>query len=107
MALLRTVAMHLYAWRGRIYSNSTASIPLSIDVKVATAANKALGERRAEILLSRAVELEPFHVPTLAVLAFILLQSGRKNNLSKAEHLLDRAIRSSGRRGGRSEPSCS
>lgn len=58
--------------------------------------NRSLEESHAEALLERAVDLEPFHLPTLAVLSFVFLQRG---SVAKAERMLERAMKCAGQRG--------
>lgn len=103
VALLRTSAMHLYAWRGTADPTSDVSAPLPAFSRTATAAATRPGwEAEAEGLLARAVELEPFHVPTLAALAFVLLQNGVAGGggiLKRAEGLLEKAVKCAGRTG--------
>lgn len=108
VALLRTAAMHLYTWRGTADPSSTLSetLPtLSKPATATTASTRTGGEREAEGLLARAVELELFHVPTLAALAFVLLQHGigaargKGGALKRAEGLLEKAVKCAGRSG--------
>lgn len=112
VALLRTTALHLYAWRvaGNPGINDELS-PLPSPAAMAAAAvesaasTRAVDERHTEMLLARAVEIEPFHVPTLTALAFVLLQRGSGSGggggreMERAERLLERAVEYSGRRG--------
>ena len=100
VALLRTAALHLYTWRA---SGSTGSATCPTTPAASLVINKAAAERQAEVLLSRAVDLEPFHVPTIAALAFVLLQrngsGGNGRAMVQAECLLQKAIECAGRRG--------
>lgn len=57
------------------------------------------GEKQAEKLLSKAVELEPFHVPTLVTLAMVLFQRGSEGAVDRAGKLLENAVKYSGRTG--------
>lgn len=110
-ALLRTTALHLYSWRateqhgvGHTRSLTSAAVVSS------EAGRKAADERRAETLLTRAVEIEPFHVPTIAALAFVLLQrcgggdTGDCCAKARAERLFEKAIACSCGRGEFSAP---
>eukprot|EP00903_Cladosiphon_okamuranus_P013005 g12134.t2 len=99
VALLRTVALHLYTWRpsgNRDDDTCPSAAPVSV-VK-----DKVADERQAEMLLARAASLEPFHVPTMAALAFMLLQGsggvGSERAMTRAERLLEKAIECTGRR---------
>lgn len=65
----------------------------------AAATKKAADEKQAELLLARALQLEPFHVPTLTALAFVLLQRGSEGAEARAEQLLDKAVKCAGPRG--------
>lgn len=58
--------------------------------------NRSLGETQVEALLEKAVDLEPFHVPTLTVLSFVFLQRGA---VARAERMLERAMKCAGQRG--------
>lgn len=102
VALLRTAAMHLYTWRGAVDASWTSSWTLQSDSNVVTpvAVGRAVRERQAEEMLLRATELEPFHVPTLAALAFVLLQRGSEGAVTRAKCLLEKAVKCGGRGGG-------
>lgn len=106
VALLRTAALHLYAWRESETLNGGVKFPLSPGAAAKeTIDNRASDERQAEALLARALELEPFHVPTLSALAFTLLQrstsrgAGPGCTMARAEGLLEKAVEYGGRRG--------
>lgn len=100
VALLRTAALHVYTWRalGNIDNRTSPTAEAASVVN-----GKAGDERQAEMLLARAFELEPFHVPTMTALAFVLLQrsSGSSGGraMARAEGLLEKAIECAGRKG--------
>lgn len=101
VALLRTAALHLYTWRA---SGSSGDGIFPTAAAVSAVPHKAADERQAEMLLVRAVKLEPFHVPTMTALAFVLLQrsggSGEGGRaVASAEGLLEKAVECAGRRG--------
>lgn len=97
VALVRTAAMHLYTWRLTADPHSSFPSFHSTDSKgVITMENRSLGESHAEALLEKAVDLEPFHVPTLAALSFVFLQRGA---VARAERMLERAMKCAGQRG--------
>lgn len=97
MALLRTAALHAYTWRA-VRNINEGKPPTAADASVVN--DRAADERQAEMLLARAIELEPFHVPTMAALAFVLLQSsGGGRAMARAEGLLEKAVECAGRRG--------
>lgn len=116
VALFRTMALHLYAWRGSedtgtgdnispMPSPSPAVVAATAAVESA-ASTRAADERHTEMMLTKAVELEPFHVPTLTALAFVILQrgsggggGGSGRGMVRAEELLERAVEVAGRRG--------
>lgn len=103
--------MHLYSWRctasgpegnGVLHSSNkssrTASTAPSATATTALV-KRAVDEKQAEALLARALELEPFHVPTLTALAFVLLQRGGGGgdaSSARAEELLDNAVKCAG-----------
>ncbi|CAM9907292.1 unnamed protein product, partial [Discosporangium mesarthrocarpum] len=96
VALLRTAAMHMYTWRlahDLIDKQSAAAQPHGEGARLWM--GRVWGEHRTEALLTRAVELEPFHCPTLAALAFVVLQGGGCVEL--AQGLLERVLASCGR----------
>lgn len=111
VALFRTTALHLYAWRATETPDTDRPSPMPSPAAVAAAAVesaasiRAVDERNTQMLLAKAVELEPFHVPSLAALAFVLLQQGSGSGggggraMAKAEELLERAVEYAGRRG--------
>lgn len=97
MALLRTAGMHLYAWRGTIGIGPKGTLSSEKSSRAArTAVKRAIDEKQAEVLLARALELEPFHVPTLTALAFVILQRGGGGAAERAEELLDKAVKCAG-----------
>lgn len=102
VALLRTAALYLYTWRAsRSTEGGTSETATAVSGEDKTAAD----ERQAEMMLSRALELEPFHAPTMAALAFVLLQrsggGGSGRAMARAEGLLEKAIECAGQRGAR------
>lgn len=97
---MRTAAMHMYAWRSSVVPGLTPhsiSIPATLKSKAAAAATRLAGARQAEGLLTRAVDLEPFHWPTMVALAFLVLQRGGGGTVARAGALLDRAVKLAGR----------
>ncbi len=105
-ALLRTTALHLYSWRATEQHGIDHARSLAPAADVSSGAGqRAADERQAETLLARAVETEPFHVPTVAALAFVFLQrcgggdTGGCGTKARAERLLEKAVACSGGRG--------
>lgn len=97
VALLRTAALYLYTWRVNSLSNNGDT--LARERSQTAVVNRAADEKQTETLLARAIELEPFHVPTLTALAFVLLQRGGGCAVARAEGLLEKAVDSAGPRG--------
>ncbi|CAM9194199.1 unnamed protein product [Scytosiphon promiscuus] len=105
VASLRTTALHLYAWRVTETPDSEVKFPSSLGPAAKEIVDtRAADERQAEALLARALELEPLHLPTLAALAFMVLQRGSSGGASgggdvtRAEELLEKAVEYGGRR---------
>ena len=111
MALLRTTALHLYSWRATETNGVRHAHSLAPAAAASSGGSKrAADERHAETLLTRAVEIEPFHAPTIAALAFVLLQRAGGGGgggggtdscraMVRAEALLEKAVACSGGRG--------
>lgn len=97
VALLRTAALYLYSWR--VTSLSDNGDALARERSPMAVVNRAADERQTETLLARAIELEPFHVPTLTALAFVLLQRSGGCAVARADRLLEKAVDSAGPRG--------
>lgn len=102
VALIRTAAMHFYTWRGPVARDSSPYaifLPTTLKSQAKAAATRQTRTRQAEGLLMRAIDLEPFHWPTMAALAFLLLQCGVEDAAGRAAVLLENASQLAGRSG--------
>lgn len=97
---MRTAAMHIYAWRSSMVSGRSPhllSMSTTLKSRAAAAVTRVAGALQAEGLLTKAVDLEPFHWPTMVALAFLVLQRGGVDTVSRAGALLERAVKLAGR----------